>query len=160
MTQRRGDVDLVDLARPVADQSASLLAQGQARMLSFTKSSGLPAGRATMYWDDAWLPAPISRLIDLNDPTMRRLLTRFEAAGDRLVAQLVYRWPTYAVPPAIGVVTDGVGVAFSSDHPSPLRPDWLSLHQAGLCAPVNLLAFPFDSGWVRLTAAEADQWQH
>jgi hypothetical protein len=48
-------------------------------------------------------------------------------AAAALLDYLAGRWPT--PPGALGVITDGVGVAFSPDHPAPSAAGWL-LRQA------------------------------
>ncbi|MBB4840165.1 hypothetical protein HNP52_003257 [Sphingomonas kyeonggiensis] len=50
-------------------------------------------------------------------------------AAAALLDYLAGRWPT--PPGALGVITDGVGVAFAPDHPSPSADSWLLRHATG-----------------------------
>lgn len=54
-----------------------------------------------------------------------------ENAAHALLDWLSGRWPVGAEPAALGIITDGSGVAFSPDHPSPLEPGWLLRHACG-----------------------------
>lgn len=45
--------------------------------------------------------------------------------GSEALRQIALRWPGYALPPAIGLITDGTGLAASGDDPSGLSADWL-----------------------------------
>ncbi|MBB5710789.1 hypothetical protein [Sphingomonas xinjiangensis] len=63
-----------------------------------------------------------------------------EAAFD-LLEYLGGRWPN--PPETLGVITDGTGVAFSSDHPQPSASGWLMRHVGG-AAPL-LAIVPLDS---------------
>lgn len=50
-------------------------------------------------------------------------------AAAALLDYLAGRWP--ALPEALGVVTDGVGVGFAPDHPAPSAEGWLLRHASG-----------------------------
>ncbi len=50
-------------------------------------------------------------------------------AAAALLDYLAGRWPT--PPAALGVITDGAGVAFAPDHPSPSADSWLLRHATG-----------------------------
>jgi len=65
-----------------------------------------------------------------------------QRAGDALLGYLAGRWPAEASPPALGVVTDGYGVAFSPRFPSPRAPGWLAMHGGGLARPLTIVPFP------------------
>lgn len=45
-----------------------------------------------------------------------------------LIGYLAGRWPANCAPATLGVITDGTGVAFSPEHPSPLDAGWLLRH--------------------------------
>lgn len=50
-------------------------------------------------------------------------------AAAALLDYLAGRWPS--PPVALGVITDGTGVAFAPDHPSPSAEGWLLRHAIG-----------------------------
>lgn len=52
-----------------------------------------------------------------------------QEAGAELLHYLGGRWPN--PPHVLGVITDGTGVAFTPDHPSPSAPGWLLRHVGG-----------------------------
>lgn len=52
-----------------------------------------------------------------------------QEAAAALLDYLGGRWP--AMPEALGVVTDGTGVAFAPDHPAPSAQGWLLRHATG-----------------------------
>jgi hypothetical protein len=103
-------------------------------------------------WDRRCAPtSPVATTTNDHDGSSQAR-SALETMGKLVLADLIRRWPTNACPPYVGVVTDGTGVAFSTDHPSPLTPDWLSLHQARLCPTVTLAPFAPHSFWTLLTA--------
>lgn len=63
------------------------------------------------------------------------------ALQDAASALLIYlsgRWPS---PPAgLGVITDGVGVAFAPDHPAPSAPGWLERQASGRSQLLSIVA--------------------
>ncbi|NYT42141.1 hypothetical protein HZY97_15325 [Sphingomonas sp. R-74633] len=52
-----------------------------------------------------------------------------QEAAAALLDYLAGRWPS--PPEALGVVTDGTGVAFAPDHPAPSAAGWLLRHATG-----------------------------
>ncbi|MEP9359754.1 hypothetical protein [Sphingomonas sp. KR3-1] len=52
-----------------------------------------------------------------------------QEAAAALLDYLAGRWPS--PPEALGVVTDGTGVAFAPDHPAPSAEGWLMRHASG-----------------------------
>lgn len=52
-----------------------------------------------------------------------------QEAAFELLEYLGHRWPT--PPEALGVITDGIGIAFSPDHPQASAPGWLMRHAGG-----------------------------
>lgn len=61
-----------------------------------------------------------------------------QEAAAALLDYLAGRWPT--PPAALGVITDGVGVAFAPDHPSPSAGSWLLRHATGESTLAMILA--------------------
>lgn len=153
------EILLADLARPVAAEGRRLLHASSAVLLSVTLLRGRTVP-ITVGWSGAIDPLSLRGMLDLGDAAVRQALAAFEHAGARLIAELARRWPANAVPPAIGVVTDGGGVVFSPDLPSPLMPDWLALQQGGGAAAATLLPFSEIGAWALLTAPVAQHRLH
>lgn len=151
---------LADPASKLALGARPLLSASDAVLMTLTAPPS-PRGAAvtTMYWNGSGPLLPLPAWIHTDD-ALRRSLARFEQAGRRVLEQLVRRWPANALPPAVGVVTDGTGVGFSPDHPSPMWPDWLTLHLTGACPTTSLLPFAPTGTWARLTAPDADRRLH
>lgn len=63
-----------------------------------------------------------------------------QEAAFELLEYLGGRWPN--PPQALGVITDGTGIAFTPDHPQPSAPGWL-FRQVGGAAPL-LTIVPLD----------------
>jgi hypothetical protein len=160
VTLSASDPRIDGVAHAVARHARPLLRAGRAQLLSLTIPCDRRSPPVAMCWAGASQPVALRATLALGDVAVRDTLLRFEGAGRRLLVMLIRRWPANAAPPMIGIVTDGGGVLFSSDHPSPLRPDWLALHQAGLCAPTALRAFSEAGGWARMTGRVADQRLH
>ena len=153
------DLALARCATRVARHARPLLLANHAVLLSMTSSTGDDrAPLTTRYWDARCAlaaPAPI-----VSGDALLRRLAALEEAAKLLLADLIRRWPANALPPAVGIVTDGGGVAFSSDHPSPLSPNWLAQHQAGLCPTTALLPFSSGGAWSRLIAPGVGAFIH
>jgi hypothetical protein len=73
-------------------------------------------------------------------------LGAIRAAGAEALRQISCRWPPYALPPVIGLVTDGTGLAASGEHPSGLSQQWL-LDHIGRGSPASII-LPFDTNGV------------
>ncbi|MFM9977352.1 MAG: hypothetical protein ACKVOP_04815 [Sphingomonadaceae bacterium] len=153
------DARLQALARPVAAQARPLLAASNAMLLSFTVIRGQPSP-IVRCWNGPAEAVSLRFALGPAGRHVRRSLASVEIAAARLIAELARRWPSYAAPPALGIVTDGGGVVLSSDHPSPLRQDWLALHQQGLCTPTTLLPFAANGAWMLLTASAGNARVH
>ncbi len=145
------ETSLTKLAIPIATHAQDLLRVSPAIFLSLTMVRG-QISPVTMCWIGPPEPVAAQSVLDVAQPDIVASLAGFQNAGRRLIAELARRWPRYAVPPAIGVVTDGSGVVFSSEHPSPLIPGWLALHQLGFCVPTVILEFSSHGAWEKLTA--------
>jgi hypothetical protein len=152
-------IAVVRIAERLALHARPVLAANQAILLNATITGrGDSASLTTSAWDARCLPAPLAP-IAAGDP-LGRSLAALEDAACVLLAELARRWPVNALPPAIGIFTDGGGVAFSSDNPSPLSPDWLARHQSGLCPTTALLPFAANSLWAHLVAPPASEVLH
>ncbi len=159
-TRPRLEVPLAEAAARVALSARPLLAASSGELLTLTAPIRPVGTLATMFWNGQSPLLPLHPVIALLDDSMQQALGLFENAGRQLLEELVRRWPANALPPAIGVVTDGTGVGFSSDHPSPMWPDWLALHLSGACAAISLLPFSPVGAWARLTAPVSNRRLH
>lgn len=149
---------LAAIARVLAAQAGPVLSSSGSTLLMLTLATAgaehdpLDIG----CWDGRrpvsapWSPLPVGGAAD--DPGLAAL----QAAGRLLLVGLLPRWPANARPPSVGIVTDGHGVAFSPDHPSPARTGWLGWHLGGACATTTLLPFAPTSCWTRLIAPAGD----
>lgn len=152
-------IALVRIAERVALHARPVLKANKAILLNATMiGRGDNAVLTTSAWDADCLPAPLAP-ISPGDP-LGYSLAALEDAARVLLAELARRWPANALPPALGIFTDGGGVAFSSDNPSPLSPDWLARHQSGLCPTTTLLPFASNSLWAHLVAPPASDVLH
>lgn len=75
-----------------------------------------------------------------------------QRSGAALLDYLAGRWPPEARPPSLGIVTDGVGIAFSPCHPSPCVAGWLQRHGAGEARPLAILPFAVSGAGMLLAA--------
>lgn len=145
------DLSLARVATRLARHAGPLLQANHALLLTMTRDTQDDrAPLTTRFWDARCTLLSLPPLV--RGGALQRQCARLEAAASVLLADLICRWPANAIPPAVGIVTDGDGVAFSSDHPSPLSPDWLAHHQAGLCPATTVLPFSPNSAWSRLIA--------
>lgn len=148
------------LAGPVAVHARPLLTAAPALLLSLTVMPASPGRPVVMGWHSSAVPFALCTILDLDAAEVCLRLTAFEESGARLVDCLVRCWPSNALPPAVGIVTDGIGVVFSPDHPSPMSPAWLMRHQTDQCPTAVLLPFSSSSAWTRLTSRPIDARVH
>ncbi|WP_033921448.1 hypothetical protein [Sphingomonas sp. 37zxx] len=153
------DRALAELARPIAEQARPLLSASRSLLLSITVVHADDQA-ITMCWNGDIHPVPLEQALEKDSSVLQRSRRLIEAAGRDVLTELSLRWPVNAAPPAMGIVTDGGGVVFSSHHPSPLSPNWLAMHQAGLCAPMILLDFSPEGAWARLTEPMSNTIRH
>lgn len=120
------DAPLAMQALEVAELAGWLLASCGAPLLSITWDLGEPTVRPlVVYWRADLTVDPQFPATHCAYPSV---LLALERAAQPLLDALRARWPDYARPRRIGVVTDGAGVAFSPDEPWPLVPGWLGRH--------------------------------
>ena len=152
-------LSLARFAARFARHARPLLLTNNALLLTMTADTqDASAPLWTGFWNTRCTLAPLPPMID--NRASQRHFAALEAAAAIVLADVMCRWPTNAIPPAMGIFTDGGGVAFSSDHPSPRSSDWLAHHQAGLCPTTTLLPFRPDGAWSRLIAPNVDLLVH
>lgn len=98
-----------------------------------------------LVWGD--LAAPPSAFCPANS-----IEGALQRAGAAMLDYFAGRWPDGASPMSLGVVTDGVGVAFSPNYPAPCVPGWLELHGRGAARALTILPFRYDSTFVHVEA--------
>lgn len=119
---------LTALAREVARLAQPLLPAGSDLILGLEATAD---GQIHLMW---WRGSDLKRIAIISatpeafcpEGSDEGLL---QEAGAALLDYLAGRWPS--PPEALGVVTDGVGVAFAPDHPAPSAAGWLLRHVAG-----------------------------
>ena len=153
VSRRMPDLEraLGSIAATVAIHARTVLHTNDAILLGLTASTQNPAAALSpSLWDAQCgcreIRSPIGP--GAAAPSWAAL----ETAARRVLVELIRRWPANALPPALGLFTDGSGVAFSSDHPSPLAPGWLARHQAGSCPTTILHPFGPNAAWTLLMA--------
>jgi len=147
---------LTALAREAARCARSLLPDGAGMFMGLETDA---TGTLRMLWwrsDDFRLVAEINAAPEAFCPVDTGEGALQEAALE-LLDYLAGRWPS---PPAgYGVITDGIGVAFTPDQPAPSASGWL-LRQATGSAPL-LAIVPLDpSGPCALLAQRQQRSLH
>jgi hypothetical protein len=140
-------------AAELAVHARPLLSASRTTLLGVTRTSanGTPRLKVSA-WNASGRPVDLFCATDYPTAALRRSTTALHAAGALVIDELIRRWPTNAVPPSVGIITDGTGVAFSADHPSPLAHNWLAQQLGGGGRATTLLAFTPSSPWACLTA--------
>ncbi len=147
-----GETGLLKAARQALAPAAFLLAHFRAPLLTVSarRSGRCTRTRLVLWRDDFSIGGEIEQRISENK-MLRDARIALQDHGCALYRELAHRWPANAVPPAIGVVTDGTGMAVSANHPSALSQAWLTEHLANL-APVSvLIPFRAHGPWALLT---------
>jgi hypothetical protein len=139
--------------RELVVHAASLLRPTNVRLISLTVHAAEPAKVAMTPWSCTYVPdaALASHLV--HNRETEATLDALQSAALILLAELIRRWPTFAVPPAVGIITDGTGIAFSAKAPCSLAVGWLD-QQCGEASTISTIV-PFSVGghWSRLVPA-------
>lgn len=153
------DRALTRIATRLVRHARPLLRANNAFLLTMTTNTqDEQAPLWTGFWDTRGALTPLPPAP--RSGAAQRHFAALETAGVLLLSDLICRWPANAIPPAVGIFTDGGGVAFSSDYPSPLSSNWLAHHQAGLCPTTTLLPFRPNGAWARLIAPTMEPLIH
>lgn len=80
-----------------------------------------------------------------------RPIAQLKIAAAALFKELSPRWPAYAPPSQLGVITDGHGLGFSPQDPWPLAPDWLARQVQGQSSLTEIIPFGLRGHWRMLT---------
>lgn len=156
------DPALARHAADLAELGAWLLASCDAPLLCValdpdrrrTPRSVVPWGRSLTPSED------FARLFQTPSHPCRSVVTGLERTADALFRLLVPRWPPFAPPRGLGVITDGTGVAFSPDDPCPLAPGWLARQMRGGGSLTVILPFAPHGCWAALTCPPSDRSVH
>jgi hypothetical protein len=144
-------IALTRCSQEIASLAAALLAREDACLLSLALTPGDRNGKsAVVLFDRAMTPHPAqSPMRGAEERPLREI--KFAAAA--LFGELNQRWPAYAPPLRLGVITDGMGLGFCPQDPWPLAPDWLSRQIQGQSSLTEILPFDPRSTWRMLTGA-------
>lgn len=82
-------------------------------------------------------------------------LASLQHAARALLKRLRLRWPAYATPGRLGVVTDGTGLGFAPDDPSPLASEWIARQALGRTGFTEIKPFDPRSAWSMLVDLQA-----
>ena len=153
------DKELAGVAVEIVELGAWLLAACNAPLLCLALT---PAERAEEHWLTPWdggndPDLGLARSLCSDSSPYRTLVTKLDKAATALFAILQERWPAYAQPPRLGVITDGTGIGFSPDDPWPLRPGWLSHQILAKTQFTPILPFDAKGSWSMLTAQFTDR---
>ncbi len=148
------DIELAGVAVEIVELGAWLLAACNAPLLCVALT---PAERTGEHWLTPWDGATgpdlkLARNLCSPSSPYRTLVAKLDRAASGLFTLLQDRWPAYAQPRRLGVVTDGTGVGFSPDDPWPLRAGWLSHQIIAKTQFTPILPFDTMGSWSMLTA--------
>jgi hypothetical protein len=134
---------LTRCAEDIVEFAATALAREDACLLAVALTPRERKGKwALALFDRAMTPHPIRPTQDIQGQVP---FPRTAAAG--LFEELRPRWPTYASPIRLGVVSDGVGLGFFPQDPWPLAPRWLSRQIDRQSCPKEIIPFGAQSVW-------------
>ena len=131
--------DLLRSGRAMIVPAGQLLRRIRAPLLTIATFRGDPAVRL-FPWTRTLGPGDA---LDLSEAAFWPEIEPLVEAGSEALRQVALRWPGYALPPVIGLVTDGSGLAVSGENPSGLTSRWL-LDQIEFAAPASII-IPFAS---------------
>ncbi len=154
---RAGETGLLEAAQQALAPAAFLLSHFQAPLLSVStrRSARCMRTRLVLWADDFSIGDDIKQRAS-DSQMLREARIALQDHGRALYRELARRWPANAVPPAIGVVTDGTGMAISSSHPSALSHAWLTEHLANIAPVCVLLPFRAQGPWALLSRSKRE----
>lgn len=142
---------LIQAGRELLAPARALLARHRSPLLTLCQARGDAAQMVRLFaWTDRLEPG--EEIVAEGDPA-KAAQAAIRSAGARALRQVALRWPPYARPPVIGLVTDGTGLAISGEHPCGLSSQWL-IDQLERGAPASVI-IPFDENgvWALLSRA-------
>ena len=152
---------LLAVARNMLAPAALLLGHYRAPFLTVAaRHCGGTTRTRIVLWTDAFEIGQALTRKQLVKPGHKEAAETLRASGAPLYTHLSQRWPPNAVPPTIGVITEGAGMAVFSGHPSALSPACLLDHAARLSPGSVLIPFRANGPWALVAAAIGAQQPH
>ncbi|HEY0044536.1 MAG TPA: hypothetical protein VGB62_08305 [Allosphingosinicella sp.] len=150
-TRERLDPELDRAAHAILPHAARLIAAIGGGLVTI---AGKPGGGAVCLhpWTRALEPGEELAGASLANQEAKQAALAIRDEGKALLAAVAKRWPPNAVPPVVGVVTDGTGLAISGAHPSALNAAWLSDHLTGAAPVFEIVPFYNYGLWRLITA--------
>jgi hypothetical protein len=130
--------ELFRFGRAMVTPAARLLARIRAPFVTVAAFRGDPSIRLVP-WTDRLEPG---QPLDMREAAFWPETKALVEAGSQALRHVARRWPDYALPDAIGLVSDGTGLAVSGENPSGLTARWL-LDQIEFGSPASIV-IPFD----------------
>jgi hypothetical protein len=137
---------LTRYAEDIVEFAATAVARENACLLAVALTPRERRGKwAVALFDRAMTPHPLRPTRDVKGqaPFPR-------TAAAELFEELRPRWPAYASPIRLGVVSDGVGLGFFPQDPWPLAPGWISRQVERQSCPREIIPFGAQSAWTML----------
>jgi hypothetical protein len=152
---RATEPDLVRAGEMLLRPAAALLARLGSPLLTVSRFRSDPPDRIRLFaWTDRLEPGEeIARSGIATGPELAPL----HEAGAEALRQVSLRWPAYAVPSVVGLVTDGTGIAVSGEHPSGLTSSWLIDQIEQRSAASIILPFDPNGVWALVGLASGER---
>lgn len=153
------DAELALVALEIVELGAWLLAACDAPLLCLALTPAERAGgHPVTPWDRTMRPdTKLGRSLCLPTSPNRPVVAKLDRAAGMLFGLLQKRWPAYARPRRLGVITDGSGIGFSPDDPWPLRAGWLSHQVLAATRLTPILPFDAQGPWSMLTSRSVNK---
>jgi hypothetical protein len=144
---------LVSAGLAMVSPARALLARLRSPLLTVWRArSDAPGVVHLSAWTDRL--EPDAEMAAQADPAWPEL-AGIRTAGAEALRQLSCRWPPYAQPPVVGLVTDGTGLAVSGEHPSGLSKKWLADQLEGGSPASIILPFDRNGLWALISGPSA-----
>ena len=156
-----GEAQLLVTAREALAPAALLLAHCRAPLLTIAGRRGDGGSEVRIIlWTDGFEVGEALSGRKLSSRALRDARGRLRACGTELYNHLSRRWPPQAVPPVIGVITDGTGMAVCSGHPAALSDACLLDHAARVSPASVLIPFRANGPWALVEGAWGRERSH
>lgn len=141
-------ISLTRRAEEMVEASAALVKLADASLVSIALTPRELAGASAVVLFDRRLTG---HAVGSRGGEFGRPVAQLKIAAAALFKELSPRWPAYAPPPQLGVISDGHGLGLSPQDPWPLAPDWLARQVQGQSSLTEIIAFGSRSRWSMLT---------
>lgn len=137
------------IAQEILEHAAALLALREATLVSLALTPRQRKGAlSVVLFDRTMAQQPV---IASSGEEERRHLAAARLGAAALFEELRPRWPVYAPPPRLGIITDGRGLGFAPRDPWPLSPGWFLRQISGESDFAEIIPFPPHSRWAMLS---------